>query len=117
MSGNKPFNQIYNKTMGKVKRDAPYTRKGFRGEKKHDKKIDFFELEMQQAGIDTENLKNRMSLMTAEQFANTQQVAAQNALRLFNDMLEEVRHRLPQMKDEVIVTTLLSIWDKTDGGK
>jgi hypothetical protein len=107
--------------MGKVKRDAPYTRKGFRGKKNKDEIIDLdervAELEMQQAGIDTENLKNRMSLMTAEQFANTQQVAAQNALRLFNDMLEEVRNRIPQMKDEVIVTTLLSIWDKTGGGK
>lgn len=107
--------------MRKVKRDAPYNRKGRKAKSKDDaiEELDerVAELEMQQAGIDTENLKNRMELMTAEQLHETQQIAAQNALKLFNDMLEEVKKRLPTMKDEVIVTTLLSIWDKTGGKK
>jgi len=105
--------------MRKVKRDTPYNQKARRGNKKDDAIEDLDErvakLEMEQAGIDTENIKNRLAIMTAEQLANTQQVAAQNALLLFNDMLEEVKTRLPKMKDEVIVTTLLSIWDKTGG--
>lgn len=107
--------------MRNKKRSAPYTKKGRRATKKDDviEELDerIVEFEMQQAGIDTNHLKNRMELMTAEQLANTQQVAAQNALKLFNDMLEEVKKRLPSMKDEVIVTTLLSIWDKTGGKK
>jgi uncharacterized protein YecA (UPF0149 family) len=107
--------------MRNKKRSAPYTKKGRRAEKKDDaiEELDerLVEVEMKQAGIDTENLKNRMELMTAEQLNETQQIAAQNALRLFNDMLEEVKKRLPSMKDEVIVTTLLSIWDKTGGKK
>lgn len=70
-------------------------------------------LQMEQAGIDTENLKKRMELMTIEQLTHTQQVAGQNALKLFNEMLEEVRKRVPRMNDEVIVNTLLAIWDKT----
>jgi wobble nucleotide-excising tRNase len=107
--------------MRNKKRSAPYTKKGRRGGKKDDaiEELDerIIELEMQQAGVDTENLKNRMELMTAEQLSETQQIAAQNALKLFNDMLGEVKKRLPTMKDEVIVTTLLSIWDKTGGKK
>lgn len=107
--------------MRKVKRDAPYSQKARMGKKKDDIIEDLderlAELEMQQAGIDTKHIQNRLAVMTAEQLSNTQQVAAQNALLLFNDMLEEVKKRLPLMKDEVIVTTLLSIWDKTGGKK
>jgi hypothetical protein len=55
--------------------------------------------------------------MTAEEMANTQQVASQNALKLFNELLEEVRKRIPIMDDEKIVDALLSIWDKTGGKK
>lgn len=99
--------------MVKGKRVAPYKQKGRKGKKK----VDATELEMEQAGVDVEKIKNRLELMTAEEISNTQQVAAQNALKLFNEMLEEVKSRLPKMKDEVIVTTLLSIWDKTGGKK
>lgn len=106
--------------MGKIKRDTPYSRK-FRKPRNGDLIEDLDErvaqLELEQAGIDTQNLKNRMELMTKEQLHQTQQIAAQNALKLFNEMLEEVKKRLPSMKDEVIVTTLLSIWDKTGGDK
>ena len=107
--------------MAKMKRCTPYVRR-VKGSKKSSEDIEelderLVELEMKQAGIDTENLKNRMSLMTSEQLAETQQVAAQNALRLFNKMLEEVKNRLPMMKDELIITTLLAIWDKTGGKK
>ncbi len=107
--------------MRNKKRSAPYTKKGRRATKKDDVIEQFderiAELEMQQAGIDTKNIENRLAKMTKEQLSNTQQIAAQNALLLFNDMLEEVKKRLPSMKDEVIVTTLLSIWDKTGGKK
>lgn len=107
--------------MRKVNRDTPYTQKGRKGKKKDDiiEEIDerVAELEMQQAGIDTKNFQNRLAVMTSEQLAQTQQVAAQNALLLFNDMLEEVKRRLPKMEDERIVNALLAIWDKTGGKK
>ncbi len=106
--------------MASRKRIAPYKQAARRGRK--EAVIEDFEerittLELEQAGIDTQNLKNRMELMTAEQMAQTQQIAAQNALRLFNEMLEEVRRRIPTMEDERIVNALLAIWDKTGGKK
>lgn len=106
--------------MRKNKRATAYSQKARRGKQEEaildlDERV--AELEMEQAGIDTENIKNRLALMTAEQMAETQQVAAQNALRLFNDILEEVRNRLPKMNEEVLANTLLAIWDKTGGKK
>ncbi len=107
--------------MATGKRCTPFKRKAKGGKKRDDaiEELDerLTEVEMQQAGIDTKHIENRLVKMTKEQLANTQQVAAQNALLLFNEMLEEVKKRLPSMKDEVIVTTLLSIWDKTGGKK
>lgn len=103
------------------KRVTPYKQKAKRSKKKDEAIVDLDErvtqLEMEQAGVDTELLKNRMELMTAEQLAETQQVAAQNALKLFNEMLAEVRRRIPTMEDERIVNALLAIWDKTGGKK
>lgn len=106
--------KLFLKSMASPKRCTPYSYKK-KGEYK--KKEKSGELELKQAGVDVENIKNRLELMTAEQMANCQQVASQNALKLFNEMLEEVKKRLPKMKDEVIVSTLLSIWDKTGSGK
>jgi|APGre2960657444_1045066.scaffolds.fasta_scaffold54830_4 hypothetical protein len=108
--------------MTKSIRVGAYKHKKKRGEKKGQNPTKpqgerVAEGKLIQAGVDVENLKNRMELMTAEQMANCQQVASQNALKLFNEMLEEVKKRLPKMKDEVIVSTLLSIWDKTGSGK
>jgi tryptophan synthase beta subunit len=107
--------------MAKGKRVTPFKRRA-RGGGKRDEIIEdlderLAEVEMIQAGIDTKNIANRLALMTAEQMAETQQVAAQNALRLFNEMLEEVRRRIPTMEDERIVNALLAIWDKTGGKK
>jgi hypothetical protein len=95
-------------------RCTPYKNKK-RGSYKKVEKLT--EQEMEQAGIDTQKIKNRLELMTAEEMANTQQIASQNALKLFNELLEEVRRRIPKMTDEKIVDALLSIWDKTGGKK
>jgi hypothetical protein len=107
--------------MAKGKRVTPFKRRakggGQRDEIIEDLDERLAEVEMIQAGIDTKNIANRLALMTAEQMAETQQVAAQNALRLFNEMLEEVRRRIPKMEDERIVNALLAIWDKTGGKK
>jgi|GEM_PF-6842635 hypothetical protein len=103
--------------MAAGKRVTPFKHKGQKGKKKQGASEIVAVKEMKQAGIDTHNLKKRMELMTAEQMANTSQIAAQNALQLFNEMLEEVRKRIPNMEDEKIVTTLLAIWDKTGGKK
>jgi len=102
------------KSMASPKRCTPYSYKK-KGEYKKKEKLGV--VEMEQAGIDTQNIKNRLELMTAEEMANTQQVASQNALKLFNELLEEVRRRIPKMNDEKIVDALLSIWDKTGGKK
>lgn len=107
--------------MRSEKRNTAYRHKARRGKKKEETLEDFderlSELEMQQAGIDTQRIKNRLDLMTAEQMAETQQIAAQNALKLFNELLEDVRRRIPAMDDEKITNTLLAIWDKTGGSK
>ena len=100
--------------MASPKRCTPYKYKKAGKIKKSEKLV----IEkMQEAGIDTQNIKNRLELMTAEEMANTQQIASQNALKLFNELLEEVRRRIPKMEDEKIVDALLSIWDKTGGKK
>jgi len=67
---------------------------------------------MEQAGIDVQNIKHRLELMTAEEMANTKQLALQNALTLFNKLLEEVGKRAPNMSDDKIVEALFSLWDQ-----
>lgn len=106
--------------MKKPKRLTPFKQKARRGRKdaaieELDERV--AQLEMEQAEIDTKNIKNRLEVMTAEQKANTAEAAAYNALMLFNEMLEEVRRRIPKMEDERIVNALLAIWDKTGGKK
>jgi hypothetical protein len=100
--------------MASPKRCTPYSYKK-KGEYKKKEKLGV--VEMEQAGIDVQNIKNRLELMTAEEMANTQQIASQNALKLFNELIEAVRRRIPNMSDETIVDSLLSIWDKTGAKK
>ena len=97
--------------MASPKRCTPYSYKKV-GKKK--KAVKSAEIELEQAGIDTGSIKNRLELMTAEEMSSTQIIASQNALKLFNELLEEVRRRIPKMPDDKIVDALLSIWDKTN---
>ena len=68
--------------MAKIQRVAPYRHKRKMGVKDSavadlDERV--AELEMQHAGIDTKAMVQRLQLMSAEQLAQTQQIAAQNA--------------------------------------
>lgn len=95
--------------MASPKRCTPYSYKK-KGEYKKKEKLGV--VEMEQAGIDVQNIKNRLELMTAEEMANTKQLALQNALTLFNKLLEEVGKRAPNMSDDKIVEALFSLWDQ-----
>lgn len=104
--------------MGKLKRVAPYKHKGRRERQIKEKTTpEAVESKMVEVGIDVGNLKNKIELMSIEQVALCKQIASQNALKLFNEMLEEVKKRLPKMEDQVLVGALLNIWDKTGGKK
>ena len=95
--------------MASPKRCTPYSYKK-KGEYKKKEKLGV--VEMEQAGIDVQNIKHRLELMTAEEMANTNQLALQNALTLFNKLLEEVGKRAPNMSDDKIVEALFSLWDQ-----
>jgi hypothetical protein len=95
--------------MASPKRCTPYSYKK-KGEYKKKEKLGV--VEMEQAGIDVQNIKHRLELMTAEEMANTKQLALQNALTLFNKLLEEVGKRAPNMSDDKIVEALFSLWDQ-----
>jgi len=95
--------------MASPKRCTPYSYKK-KGEYKKKEKLGV--VEMEQAGIDVQNIKHRLELMTAEEMANTEQLALHNALTLFNKLLEEVGKRAPNMSDDKIVEALFSLWDQ-----
>jgi hypothetical protein len=97
--------------MAKGKRVLPYAQKARGGKKKEDKKVCLELITDKQKSFD------KLQLMTAEQLAEVQQQAAQNALNLFNKLLEELARRIPEMDDEILSQSLFSVWDKVGGGK
>lgn len=104
--------------MSKLKRVAPYKQKTKRHKQLLEKTTpETVQKKMVEVGIDVNNLKNKIDLMSSEQVALCKEIAAQNALKLFNSMLEQIQKRLPTMEDAVIVEALLNIWDKTGGKK
>jgi len=97
--------------MKKPRRITPFKQKAKRGKNQVEKSA----LE----SIEEDKAKNlaKLELMTKEELAVIQETTARNALSLFNKLIEEMQRRLPQMTDEVLATSLLSVWDKTSGGK
>lgn len=98
--------------MAKGKRITPYRQKA-RGGGKEVKN----HCEIKLAAIDSANARAKLEVMTVEEMTRVQQVAAQNALNLFNKLLEELMKRVPDMNDEVLSNSLLSVWEKVGGGK
>ena len=106
--------KLFLKSMASPKRCTPYSYKK-KGEYKKREKSG--ELQMKQAGIDVENIKNRIELMTAEQVANCKEEAAQNALKFFNKLILELSGRVEKMSDPILVDTLMRMWDQIGGAK
>lgn len=102
--------------MRNKKRSTPYGQKGRKPKNSEEKLQDLDErivdLEMAQIQTDTARNRARLELMTEEELKRVQQSAAQNALDLFNKLLEELARRVPAMTDEVLSASLLSVWDK-----
>ena len=67
--------------------------------------------------VDSQNIIKQIDIMTAEQLGHMKQMAGQNALKLFNKLLEALAERIPKMTDETLATSLLAVWDKVGGGK
>lgn len=97
--------------MAKLNRVAPYRYKGKGRVKKVEKN------NIEDIKIDSAKIRANLEVMTAEELTRVQQVAAQNALNLFNALLEELAKRIPAMNDEVLSNSLLSVWDKVGGNK
>ncbi len=97
--------------MAKGKRITPYRQKARGGEKIEEKSL------VEQIKIDSVQARARLEVMTAEEMTRVQQAAAQNALTLFNKLLEELAKRVPSMTDEVLSNSLLSVWERVGGGK
>lgn len=100
--------------MTKRKRATPYAQKARGGGKKRVKKGEPLVGQLQ---TDQTNIIQRIDIMTAEELARMKQMAGQNALNLFNKLLEEMAKRIPQMNDEVLTVSLNSVWEKVGGGK
>lgn len=100
--------------MAKGKRVTPFKQKAKGGWKNSDKKLPLISCILES---DSQNAIKRIDVMTAEQLSHMKQMAGQNALTLFNKLLEEVEKKIPDMTDEVLVTSLLSVWDKVGGAR
>jgi hypothetical protein len=98
--------------MAKKKRATPYIYKAG-GIKKTKPKTS----ELQEIKIDTEKRKSKIEIMTVDELAEMQLKAGQNALKLFNLLLEELAKRIPKMTDDVVSSSLLSVWEKVGGAK
>ena len=105
--------------MTKRKRATPYAQKARGGGKKRVKKGEPLvgQIQTDQTNSDVSNIIQRINIMTAEELARMKQMAGQNALNLFNKLLEEMAKRIPQMNDEVLTVSLNSVWEKVGGGK
>lgn len=100
------------KSMTKSTRVAPYKQKGRRPKKKDEKN-------KQVSVIKIEGEKNREKIhtMTQEELTQIQLMAAQNALTLFNGMLEEFKIRIPRMSDETLAAAMINVWAKVNNEK
>lgn len=97
--------------MKKPKRITAYKQKARGGEKIEEKSL------VKQIKIDSAQTRAKLEVMTAEEMMRVQQVAAQNALTLFNKLLEELAKRVPGMTNEMLSNSLLSVWERVGGGK
>lgn len=97
------------KSMTKSNRVAPYKQKGRRSKKDMNKTS-----EIEDIKVHTAKKIAKFQLMSEEEFALIKSTTARNALNLLNNMIEEMQRRLPQMSDEVVQNSLLSVWDKLD---
>jgi len=97
--------------MANGKRVTPFKQKARRG------RDDGKNALTKQIKIDSVENRAKIELMTIEEMTRVQQVAAQNALTLFNNLIEEVQKRIPTMSDEVLASSLLSVWSNVGRGK
>ena len=97
--------------MKKPRRVTPYKQKARGGKEKEEKGVAI------QLLSDKANLRARLELMTEAELTRVKEEAAQNALNLFNKLLEEMQKRIPAMTDEVLATSLLSVWARVGGDK
>jgi dipeptidase len=98
-------------SMKKPRRITPYKQKARGNKEKEEKGVAI------QLLVDKANVRERLELMTKEELERVQKTAAQNALKLFNQLLEEMQKRIPAMTDEVLATSLLSVWARVGGDK
>ena len=96
--------------MVKAKRVTPYKQKARRGDKKDEIKTD-----IELVKIDAAKNIAKLEVMTEEEVLRIRTTTAQNALKLFNKLMEEMQKRIPEMSDEVLAHSLLSVWDKSNG--
>ena len=96
--------------MGKTKRVTPYKQRG-KAKKKDDEKLCAMKIK------DVAKVRERIETMTEEELARVQKEAAQKALNLFSKLMDELTERIPDMNDEVLATSLLSVWDKIGNKK